>query len=303
MKKLFLLGLILILIGLVIEKQDSLISIFNTYINPKQAVNIGQKNEYYRDYNFLYVKNTDNFSPNSKEDIMNIFYTAINAGKNSFTFYCPKEYKMCLNDVKDLANNQDQLSDINNFVHPFNGFSHIETEYDTLGRVTINIMKSYNKNDILMINNQVDSLFGKLVNPSLPLEDNIKAIHDYIINNTKYDSLRAENNTKNYKSDIAYGPIFQGYALCGGYTDLMQLFLEKLDVKSFKVSSNSHVWNAVYINDKWYHLDLTWDDPVSDDGRDYLDDSYFLIDTKKLLELDVTQHVFDQNVYQELKEA
>ena len=68
--------------------------------------------------------------------LLNIYYTVINSGKN-FTFYCPKKYDNCLNDVKKLANNQVLLSDINNYVHPYNSFSHIETEYDTLGRVTI----------------------------------------------------------------------------------------------------------------------------------------------------------------------
>ena len=40
------------------------------------------------------------------------------------------------------------LSDINNYVHPYNGFSHIESEYDSLGRVTINIVRNYTEEDI-----------------------------------------------------------------------------------------------------------------------------------------------------------
>ena len=38
-----------------------------------------------------------------------------------------------------------------------------------------------------------------------------------------------------YKSEIAYGPLFEGYAVCGGYTDLMELFLEKMNIKSYKI--------------------------------------------------------------------
>ena len=34
-----------------------------------------------------------------------------------------------------------------------------------------------------------------------------------------------------YKSNIAYGPLFENYAICSGYTDLMELFLEKLNIK------------------------------------------------------------------------
>ena len=303
-KFLFTSGLLLILIGLIILRHDDIVTIIHNYINPKSsAVTLGEKNSYYRDYDFTFVKNTDDFSPKGYQDILNIYYTAINAGKNEFTFYCPNEYDECLNDIQRLANDQTLLSDINNYVHPFNGFSHIETEYDSLGRVSIRIMKTYKENEIQEIEKKVDELYSQLVNPASSIENNIMSIHDYIINNSKYDSDRSDNNIINYKSNIAYGPLFEGYAICGGYTDLMELFLEKMNVKSFKISSDDHVWNAVFINNNWYHLDLTWDDPVSKDGKDYLEHNYFLIDTKQLLSIEKTQHQFNTLSYPELKEA
>ena len=83
----------------------------------------------------------------------------------------------------------------------------------------------------------------------------------------------------------------------------MELFLERLNIKSYKISSDQHVWNAVYINGTWKHLDLTWDDPVAVDKTDYLEHSYFLIDTNKLLQQERTQHTFNQEIYAELKGA
>ena len=82
----------------------------------------------------------------------------------------------------------------------------------------------------------------------------------------------------------------------------MELFLEKMNVKSFKISSENHVWNAVYLNNKWYHLDLTWDDPVASNGKDYLEHDYFLIDTNKLLSLETEQHQFNKEIYKEFAE-
>ena len=108
-------------------------------------------------------------------------------------------------------------------------------------------------------------------------------MHDYIINTTKYDSERSDNNVINYKSDIAYGPLFEGYALCGGYTDLYELLLEQMHIKSFKVSGDIHIWNAIELNGTWYNLDLTWDDPVTTSGEDRITHDYFLIDSNKLL--------------------
>ena len=76
-----------------------------------------------------------------------------------------------------------------------------------------------------------------------------------------------------------------------------------MDLKSYRVSSYMHVWNAVYLDNTWKHLDLTWDDPVASDNRDYLEHDYFLIDTNSLIKKEKTQHMFNQEIYSELKEA
>ncbi len=299
-KTLATLGLLLIFIGLFLMKKDDINTIINKYFKWNNIVTLGDKNEYYRDYDFDFVQNTNNFRPNNYQDLLNIYYTVLNAGKSNFTFYCPNSYDNCLSDVKKLANDQDTLSDINNYVHPYNGFNHIESEYDSLGRVTINIIRSYDDNDIKMITSKIDELLPQLVSNTNSLENNIKNVHDYIVNNSKYDSNRSDKGVASYKSDTAYGPLFEGYALCGGYTDLMELFLERMNIKSFKVSSENHIWNAVYINNNWKHLDLTWDDPVATDGKDYLEYNYFLIDTDQLLTLEQTEHNFNLKHYKEL---
>ena len=270
-------------------------------INDK-IITIDQKNNYYRNYDFDFVQNTNYFLPSSRQEILNIYYTIINSGKESFSFYCPKEYKECLSEVKSIANDQELLSHINNFVHPYNSFKHIETEYDSLGNVTVNIEKAYTSEDIQEIDQKIDDIYHSLIKDNDNVIDNIKNVHNYIINNSKYDSLRSDNNVINYKSDIAYGTLIQGYGLCGGYTDAMELFLEKMNIKSYKISSNSHVWNAIFVNNQWYHLDLTWDDPVTSDLSDVLDDTFFLINTTSLKELEDTQHIFNEDIYSELKE-
>ena len=295
-------GLLFILAGIVIIRKDDITTLFNNYFSPNKEVVLTDVNSYYRKYDFNFVQNTDNFSPTSYQDILNIYYTVINAGKESFTFYCDSEYNACVENVAEIANDKVLLSDINNFVHPYNAFSNIETEYDSLGKVTIKLTKSYKQEEIDKINSKIDELYPTLVT-STDTRENIKNVHDYIINNSKYDSDRSDNGIVNYRSDIAYGPLFDGYAICGGYTDLMQLFLEKMNVKSYRVSSNSHIWNAVYLDGEWYHLDLTWDDPVVSDGKDYLNHDYFLIKTKELQEKEKTQHEFNKKRFLEVKES
>lgn len=301
-KKLVNLGLTMIIIGVILTQKDTIITFINSYFNlNNQSVTLGEKNKYYRNYDFSYVQNTDNFTPECRQDILNIYYTAINAGKNTFTFYCSKDYTTCLDDIKELANNQETLSYINNFVHPYNGFQHIETEYDSLGKITLTIHKSYTEKEISEIEKKLDYIEQNVLDKNKSTIENIKAAHDYIINNTKYDIDKKSNGTTNYKSDIAYGPLIQGYGICGGYTDAMELVLERMNIISYKVASENHIWNGVNLDNKWYHLDLTWDDPVTPDNSQILDNSFFLIDTNKLLEIETTEHQFDQEIYPELK--
>ena len=302
-KALFLIGLFSILIGLIILRKDSLITLFNAYIFPNNKVVIDKTNSYYRDYNFLFVQNINDKIPSNYQDLLNVYYTVINSGKDEYSFYCPKSYKSCITEVEKIANDQTLLSNINNYVHPYNAFNHIETEYDTLGKVTIKIERPYTDDDIQLINKKVDELYDELYDENKTIKENIETFHDYIINNTKYDSDKSDKNISYYKSDTAYGPLFEGYAICGGYTDLMQLFLEKMKLKSYRISSDMHIWNAVMIDNKWYHIDLTWDDPITSDGKNNLIHSYMLIDTNKLLNSSKDKHDFDQNVFLELKET
>ena len=76
-----------------------------------------------------------------------------------------------------------------------------------------------------------------------------------------------------------------------------------MKLKSYRISSDMHIWNAVMIDNKWYHIDLTWDDPITSDGKNNLIHNYMLIDTKMLLRNSKDKHNFDQNVFLELKET
>ena len=302
MKKFITLGILLVLCGITYMYKDIIIEKFyKFYQNNINKVELGSKNKYYRNYDFLYVQNTTDFTPSNKQDILNIFYTVLNAGKTKFSFYCPNDYKNCSKDVKAIAKNQVILSNINNYVHPYNSFKNISTETDSLGKITINIKKAYSNSDISLINTAVKEIENKTFDNSLSTRDQIKVIHDYIINNSKYDSNRTDNGVIEYKSDIAYGPLIEGYGICGGYSDAMELFLEDLNIKSYKISSEAHVWNAVNLNNNWYHLDLTWDDPVTNTGEDMISDDFFLISTKVLQDKEQTQHNFDISIYKEFE--
>lgn len=291
---------LILLIFYFIFTEDGQNYIYKNVILKSMNISEIENNKYYREYDFDYVQLTNNFIAEDRQHLLNIYYTVVNSGMEDFTFACGKEYENCLAHVEEISNNSHILSNINAFVHPFNSFSSIETQFNTNGKVVLKVNKSYSSEEILITENKVNQIINSIKVDNKGVEEIIKTYHDYIINHTKYDSKRINEHIINYKSDLAYGSLIEGYALCGGYTDAMALFLEHYNILNYKVISDNHVWNAVYYNNNWYHLDLTWDDPVTTSGKDVLRNNYFLINTKKLLELEKSEHNFNQTIFSEL---
>ena len=159
------------------------------------------------------------------------------------------------------------------------------------------------------IDTKTDEILKSLIKDNMNDTKKIKTIHDYIINNTKYDVERNLTGNSKYESFNAYGPLFQGYATCNGYTDLMAIFLTKMGFDNYKIattpdeisySATGHIWNAVKVNDEWLHLDLTWDDPVSNDGKDYLFHTYFLKTTEEVKDADDGETVIEEHNFNSL---
>ena len=303
MKKFIFLFIVLIIFGLTLVFHDKIVNfIVDHFTEMNKKVTVLENNKYASDKSYKYVQLTDNFYPKNKQDIMNIYYTIINSGMTDFIFYCDKDYESCLDDINYVSNNQKMLSYINNFVPVYNSFKNIDTEFDSLGKISIHITHNYTAKEIDELETKISNIVKNDIDSTLDDEDKIKAIHDYIINSTKYDKEKSDNNLDTYKSDIAYGALIEGYSICGGYADSTKLLLDYYKIPNFKVSSENHIWNAVYINNKWLHLDLTWDDPVTNTGEDVLEYNYFLIDNKELSKLENEQHGFDLEIYKELKD-
>ncbi len=264
-----------------------------------------EANKWEKDYEFMYFKESDDFIPNNYDELVEIFYTTLDKGWKEFTFYCGDEYVDCLDDVALLSNDEKFLSEINNFVHPYNSYTTIRTLYDDTGEITLKIDRTYSDDEILIIDREINNLINENLEDEMSIRDKIKTMHDFIINNTKYDKERAETNNSKYDSARIQGILYDHYAICSGYTDIMAVILTKLGVPNYKIASEEHVWNAVYIDNNWYHLDLTWDDPISSSGRNILVHDWFLISDTELTRLDKKatkrEHIYNKDIYLEFK--
>ena len=302
MKKIITYTILLIMIIMVfIYRKDITNYVTNNII--KQEIKEELKfNEYSKKTNYEYVQITNDLTVNKKEEIKNIFYTILDSGVKSFSFYCDTEYKECDNDIKTFFNDKDILSNINNFVHPYNSFKNIRISVTNYGKITLDISHLYNQDEITIINDQIDTFIKENINDTMSTNDKIKVFHDYIINNTKFDTA-IENSLDrlNSSSYTAYGLLINHLAICGGYTDTMAIYLDKLNIKNYRISTTEHVWNLINLDNSWLNLDVTWDDPVTSDGSDMLMYDYYLISTSDMLNKDTTQHNFNQDVYIEAK--
>ena len=275
---------------------DELNDFVSDIFNHKEYI-IAKPNDYYLNGNFSYVKNySDDVS--NKEELINYIYYVINTGSDYADGECTKDYTDCTKDIKEIANDQELLSIINNFVHPYNSFKTISFAYNDKGDFSLTIEHVYTPEKISEINFVVEKEIKDLITDSMTNSEKIKQIHDYIINNTKYDTLKTENiNDSTYESNTAYGVLVQGYGICSGYADTMAIFLNKLGITNYKISNDSHIWNLVYINGVWTHLDTTWDDPISEFNENR--DPYFLISYADLSKLNDKTHAFEKKIYKE----
>ena len=296
MKKGFIVAFLLNIVILTLYFQSDIVDYINKYIYKDEIIEQQSivYNDYKSNFNYLYISETDKISPNNIEQLKDLYYTVLNSGMSEYSFYCPDDYVNCFNDISSISNDSLFLGTLNNYVHPYNSYQYIATNvYGS--KNTIMIQKNYSDEMISILNKKVEEIISENINDTMSDKEKIRVIHDYIINHTKYDKTKGGN------SHLAYGALIDGSAICGGYTDAMSIFLYRFNIPNFKISTEEHIWNVVYLDGNWYHLDLTWDDPVNE-ILDILSHNYFLITDEELSEKNDGEHNYNKDFYLELSQ-
>lgn len=280
--------LLMLIVYFVYINLDDITKDLKALIISKNDLVIKEPNSYKVDYTFENFNYKISYVPYNKEELIDIYFNVLNNGYNEFTFYCPKEYKSCTKDVESIGNDSKLMSNINNYVHPYNSFKTIKTKVSSNNEITLEIQKKYSEEKINKINELVNNVISELDLNNIDDLTKIERIHNYILNHTVYDK-----NTNNFDINSAYGSLIEGHAVCSGYADAFSIFMNIYKIPNIRVSSENHLWNIVYINGKWLHIDLTWDD--SENNK--YDNNYFLITKEKLFSLDTKEHNFDESFF------
>lgn len=280
--------LLMLIVYFIYINLDDITKDLKALIISKNDLVIKEPNSYKVDYTFENFNYKISYVPYNKEELIDIYFNVLNNGYNEFTFYCPKEYKSCTKDVESIGNDSKLMSNINNYVHPYNSFKTIKTKVSSSNEITLEIQKKYSEEKINKINELVNNVISELDLNNIDDLTKIERIHNYILNHTVYDK-----NTNNFDINSAYGSLIEGHSVCSGYADAFSIFMNIYKIPNIRVSSENHLWNLVYINGKWLHIDLTWDD--SENNK--YDNNYFLITKEKLFSLDTKEHNFDESFF------
>lgn len=116
--------------------------------------------------------------------------------------------------------------------------------------------------------------------------EKVMAVHDYMVLHYKYD-----NSYANY--DITIMTTKTG--VCMSYAFAFKHLMDELGIECLYVSSEeiNHGWNLVKLEDKWYHIDLTWDDPGDRFG--VVSHKYALLSDYEIQNLDKPHYGYNLN--------
>ena len=127
------------------------------------------------------------------------------------------------------------------------------------------------------VNAKIKSVLAELGVQNMNEYQKEKAIHDWIVSHVAYDTT--------YTRNTAYDAITPPYTtVCQGYSLLAHKMFKSAGLSSRIIvgysKGQSHSWNLVKVDGRWYQIDLTWNDPVPDENGRVVYDYFNLTDTE-----------------------
>ncbi|MBE7104913.1 S-layer protein [Bacillus cereus] len=129
---------------------------------------------------------------------------------------------------------------------------------------TLHITYRETKEQTEYVMKQAKAIVSSIIQTGMDDHEKVKSVHDYVVKHVSYDT--------SYKAYTAYEALANRSAVCQGYALLTYQLLKEAGIENHFVvgtgDGQPHAWNLVKIDNKWYHLDTTFDDPVPDEqGR------------------------------------
>lgn len=257
-------------------------------------------------YVFTTKANENNeYVPGNKIDSYEEFYNAVKYGLSNFedkmfltiNNYNPETYSL---DIINKVIDENPLLD-----YGYIGSTANTTYYDySEVNMTIDFNYSFTKERMIEMKYasevKAKEIINKVIKPNMIDYEKELALHDYLVSNSQYDR-RLFTGTMSDESYTDYGVLVEGRGVCSSYAKAMFRLLNEVGIETLYVTGKAdngsgyigHAWNIVKIQDEYYHLDATWNDPVSADGKESLRHSYFNVTDEQIGK----NHVWDKDNY------
>ncbi len=163
----------------------------------------------------------------------------------------------------------------------------IDLEYDHDAQTLLQMKRDTERKSVEIV--------GTYIKEDMPPYMKEYLIHEYIVKNCKYATDYNTNPDPDYY--MAYGALVEGKAVCNGYAYATKLLLDLCGIENHIVMGTSkgigHAWNLVKLDNDYYHLDTTWDDPVTFDGLDYNTHEYYNLSDSEISK----DHIWETQKY------
>ena len=119
----------------------------------------------------------------------------------------------------------------------------------------------------------IDDFIYKYIKPEMTDFEKEIAIIKYLVATTTYAEEEEYNDSNTINDSYkAYGALVNHRATCSGYAKAFDLIAKKCNLSSVVVTGSAinskgvegpHAWNQIYLDDEWYNVDVTWEDPAT----------------------------------------
>ena len=135
----------------------------------------------------------------------------------------------------------------------------------TMIKITNPLTLAQTKAYIASVDAELNEIISQ-VNNSMSDEQKALVIHDYLVYEYEYDYDNLTADTLPADSYRSGGLIMNRTGVCQAYAYAFYYLMNKFNIECYVTSSDSmnHAWNIIKIQDAYYHVDCTFDDPVRD---------------------------------------
>jgi|GEM_PF-4890600 len=164
-------------------------------------------------------------------------------------------------EMQAIANELSQDPELYYFSH----FSYSYYDNSTVTRVELRYYEQYGEAERAAFEAAVSAALRE-VKPGMSELQAAIVFHEYLTQRVAYDSEGLASGNLPDEDFSAYGALVLGKAVCQGYAQAYRLLLGRCGIESRYVASEAmdHGWAQIRLSGNWYHVDVTWDDPVPD---------------------------------------